>query len=86
MDKAVKQLRANDPPISESDLKRLLPLGHGHITLEDHYYLNLADPGCASAHQRIQRFALSLEPAVTSGFCALKAAMASSFSRVGTLK
>ena len=36
--------------------------------------------------QRIQRPGVDLEPAVTSAFCALKAAKASSFSRSGTLK
>jgi hypothetical protein len=33
-----------------------------------------------------QLIALDMEPADTSGFCALKAAKASSFSRLGTLK
>jgi hypothetical protein len=36
--------------------------------------------------QRIQDRPVDLEPAVTSGFCALKAANTSPFSRSGTLK
>jgi hypothetical protein len=38
MDKAVKQLGSNGLPISGADLKRLSPLRHNHITMEDHYY------------------------------------------------
>ena len=44
MDAAVKQLRANSLSIHETDLERLSPLGHSHITMEGHYYFNLADP------------------------------------------
>ncbi len=43
IDASVKHLRESGLSIAEADLARLSPLGHAHITMEGHYYFDLAE-------------------------------------------